>query len=68
MVNARWPYLTVPFNRHVFNNGVAKDASIDLLVKRKNDTRVDVVFAKRLRKRARYVGESAGFCEGHSFR
>ncbi len=45
-----------------------KKATIDLVVVRKNDDGVCVMFPQGLGKRPCHIGESSGFGEGHNFR
>ena len=68
LINARGPDLPAPLDRHVFNNRIAENTAVDLLVERKNYTGVNVVFAKRFGQGAGDVGQSAGLGEGHNFR
>src|ERR1041385_1808184 len=60
--------VAAPLNAHVLDRAAIQQRAIDLLVKRKDELRVDIETRERFRQRARYVSQPAGLGKRHSFR
>src|SRR5215212_9547267 len=60
--------LAAPLNAHVVDSAAIQQRSIDLLVKWKDELRVDIQLSQSFRQSARYVRQPAGLGKRNSFR